>query len=94
MLAQILKSLSKILQALMVPAALALLVVACSLPGYYLGWLLLDTPVAPRFETYGSMMYESVGMFLLTIIMFPLEGLFKLGLSLIVLPFKLIGLLF
>jgi hypothetical protein len=94
MLAQILKSLSKTLQSLMIPAAGILLVLACSLPGYYLGWLLLDTPVAPRFERYGSMMYESVGMFLMAIIMFPLEGIFKLVLSLMVLPFKLIGLLF
>jgi hypothetical protein len=78
----------------MVPAVIVLMVLACSLPGYYLGWLLLDTPVSPRFETYGRMMYESVGSFLLTIIMFPLEGVFKLFLSLLVLPFKLIGLLF
>ena len=94
MLAYLLKPLSKILQALLIPTFGILLVLAFSLPGYYLGWLLLDTPVAPRFERYGSMMYESVGSFLMAAIMFPLEGLFKLGLSIIILPFKLIGLLF
>lgn len=94
MLFQIFKPLTKVLQVLMVPAFIVLMILAFSLPGYYLGWLLLDTPVAPRFDTYGSMMFESVGSFLLAIIMFPLEGCFKLGLSIIVLPFKLIGLLF